>query len=281
VAADWLEMHIKGRRTERESSRIVSRYIEPHIGERVFADLRRDDITEIIDRVQENSGRHMADGVLKTLRSIANWHATRVHDYVPPFVAGMSRVQKGEGRRKRILGDDEIRAVWSVKGQYGDFVRLLLLTAQRREKLITLRWEDISPEGVWTIPSAQFEKGNPGALRLPPIPLEIIEAQPRFEGNAYVFAGRNNRPTAKFGGGQYKAAFDKDSGVTGWRLHDLRRTARSLMSRAGVRPDIAERVLGHARPDIEAVYDRYGYQDEMADALTKLAELIKQITSSA
>jgi integrase len=31
-----------------------------------------------------------------------------------------------------------------------------------------------------------------------------------------------------------------------WQLHDLRRTARSLMSRAGVRPDIAERVLGHA-----------------------------------
>ena len=47
--------------------------------------------------------------------------------------------------------------------------------------------------------------------------------------------------------------------VPPWRLHDLRRTARSLMSRAGVRPDIAERVLGHAIVGVEGVYDRHSY----------------------
>jgi integrase len=43
-------------------------------------------------------------------------------------------------------------------------------------------------------------------------------------------------------------ADDELSGVTGWVIHDLRRTARSLMARAGIRPDVAERVLGHAFP---------------------------------
>ena len=136
----------------------------------------------------------------------------------------MSRVPKGEGRRKRILGDAEIRAVWGAAGQYGDFVRLALLTAQRREKLITLRWDDIK-DGLWTIRTAPREKGNPGALKLPPVAISIIEAQPRFVGIPFVFAGRGGGQSAMFGSGTYKAKFDELCGVTNWRVHDLRRTA--------------------------------------------------------
>jgi integrase len=64
-----------------------------------------------------------------------------------------------------------------------------------------------------------------------------------------------------------------------WQLHDLRRTARSLMSRAGVRPDIAERVLGHAIKGVERVYDRHSYRDEKAHALRALASLIETIVN--
>jgi integrase len=167
--------------------------------------------------------------------------------------------------------------VWGVPGQYGDFVRLALLTAQRREKLIGLRWDDIT-DGVWTIRTEAREKGNPGKLKLPRIGVAIIDAQPRFVGNPYVFAGRNNGPTAMFGSGTYKAQFDKLCGVAGWRVHDARRTARSLMSRAGVQREIAERVLGHTQGELIEIYDQYDYQAEMADALEKLAALIGRIT---
>ena len=83
-----------------------------------------------------------------------------------------------------------------------------------------------------------------------------------------MFAGRNGRSIGPaFGSGTYKAAFDKLCGVTSWRVHDLRRTARSLMSRAGVQTEIAERVLGHAQSELIEIYDRHHYQDEMAGAL--------------
>jgi integrase len=62
-----------------------------------------------------------------------------------------------------------------------------------------------------------------------------------------------------------------------WTLHDLRRTARSLMARAGVRPDVAERVMGHVIVGVEGVYDRHSYRDEKADALQRLAALIDSI----
>jgi hypothetical protein len=62
-----------------------------------------------------------------------------------------------------------------------------------------------------------------------------------------------------------------------WTLHDLRRTAKTLMSRAGVRPDISERVLGHVIDGVEGVYDRYEYLEEKRDALERLATQIERI----
>ena len=91
-----------------------------------------------------------------------------------------------------------------------------------------------------------------------------------------MFAGR---------GGSYLTGYSKSKSqldaklgdIPAWTLHDLRRTARSLMSRASVRPDIAERVLGHSIKGVAAVYDRHSYRDEKAAALRQLAALLPTI----
>src|SRR5262249_43041069 len=75
----------------------------------------------------------------------------------------------------------------------------------------------------------------------------------------------------------YKQCIDKASGVSGWGLHDLRRTARSLMSRAGVSSDYAERALGHVMPNIRGIYDRHAYHAEKHHAFEALAAQIDQI----
>jgi len=133
---------------------------------------------------------------------------------------------------------------------------------------------------VWVIATAPREKGNAGKIKLPPAALEIIQRQPKIGDNPYVFAGRGSGPTAIFRSGTHKAQLDEASGVHNWRIHDLRRTARSLMARAGVQSEIAERILGHAQGELIQIYNRHDYLVEIADALTKLSELIKQITSA-
>ena len=74
-----------------------------------------------------------------------------------------------------------------------------------------------------------------------------------------------------------KQKLDAKSGVVGWRLHDLRRTARSLLSRAGVNSDVAEKSLGHSRGDIIERYDRHKYLSEMAHAFELLSAEIERI----
>src|SRR5207342_1443812 len=103
-------------------------------------------------------------------RSVATWFASRNDDYRLPFVRGMRRVDKRERARARILSDDELRSVWRAAegaGVYGGMVRLLLLSAQRRDKVVGMLWSSISPDGTWTIPTAAREKGNAGVLKLP------------------------------------------------------------------------------------------------------------------
>ncbi len=280
VAEKYLEHHVKKNelRSQDEITRILSKFIYPVWKTREFESIRRSDVAALLDMVERASGPHQADSVLGVIRGIMNWHTTRSDGYVCPIAPRMGRVDPEAKKRARVLDDDEIRRVWSVAegdGTFGAIVRFALLTAQRKDKVASLRREDVA-DGVWNIPTEHREKGNAGALVLPGAALEVIKGQTPIEGNLYVFAGR--------GGGYFKGfsprkrAFDKKVGdLPRWTIHDLRRTARSLMSRAGVAPHIAERVMGHAIEGVEGIYDRHKYLEEKADALRRLAGQIDTI----
>jgi integrase len=92
----------------------------------------------------------------------------------------------------------------------------------------------------------------------------------------YVFSTDGGK-TPVSGFSKFKAQLDKQSGATGWTPHDLRRTARSLMSRAGVPSDHAERCLGHVIGGVRGTYDRHEYYEEKAAAYRKLAQQVRAI----
>lgn len=193
-----------------------------------------------------------------------------------PLVKGMHRNNGSDHKRQRVLTDDEVRALWkAADGTFGALLKTALLTAQRKDKVATMKWDDIA-DGVWTIPSER-EKSNAGSLQLPQAVLHIVNAQPRIAGNPYVFsASKGNGPFNSFS--QRKEELDKKlPRMPRWHIHDLRRTAKTLMARAGVRPDISERVLGHVIGGVEGVYDQHDYDNEKAHALVQLASQIEQI----
>jgi integrase len=129
-----------------------------------------------------------------------------------------------------------------------------------------MKWEDLIDD-EWRVPRAAREKGTAERLRLPQLARNVIAAQPRLKGNPYVFA-------AAVGGGpfnsfsQRKAELDDKmpESTKPWVLHDLRRTARKMMTRAGVRVDVGELALGHSIKGIRAHYDDPGEYQSMIDA---------------
>jgi integrase len=282
IAAEWMQRHVEpnGLRSRYEITRMLDSHILPAWRDREFVSIRKSDVAALLDVVQDRHGARAADYVLGVIRSIANWYAARHDDYVPPIVRGMRRQNPHKQARARILSDDEIRTIWKAaegNGALGGIIRLCLLTAQRRTKVSAMKWSDLTIDGEWTIPREAREKDTAGSLMLPAGAVAIVQAQARLGSNPFVFAGRGDGPFRGFSQG--KAAFDAKlpTDTPPWVLHDLRRTARSLMARVGVRPDIAERVMGHAIAGVEGVYDRHSYREEKADALRQLAGLIETI----
>jgi integrase len=266
----WLKLKAEGEgyRTAAERRRIVEKYVKPHIGDRILSDLRRSDVAHLMDMLAERHGKPMADQVLKTLSAICHWVETRDDTFRSPIVRGMRR--SPPVHRERVLDDDEIRIVWKLAGERGSlgaFVKLALLTAQRHAKISAMRWDSIA-HGIWRIPRQPREKQTGGDLKLPPLALEIINSQPRIVGNPHVLRGAHGRDIANF---------RNATGLPLFTIHDLRRTARSLMSRAGVPTEISELVLGHSIKGIQQVYDRHSYFEEKGQALAKLAALIERI----
>lgn len=266
-------------RSKGEIERQLNAYVYPVWKDKPFLSIRRGTVADLIDDLVDNRGAVQADRVLATLSTLFNWYQLRDDDYVSPVVRGMRRSGSYTDRaRARTLDDDEIKAVWAAcggLGMHGALVRIALLTGQRKAKLATMRWQDIDAEGVWIIPTEAREKNNPGALKLPQMARDVIAAQSEVEGNPYVFAGRGAKAFNSFSAG--KRDIDTKVKIAPWVFHDLRRTSKSLMARAGVRPDISERVLGHVIPGVEGTYDRHSYSDEKAKALKALAELLGRI----
>jgi integrase len=188
----------------------------------------------------------------------------------------MTITKTKERARDRILTDDEIRAIWkrTVNGTFGALIRFLLLTAARRDEARCMTWQEIKGSD-WTLPATRNKVKAELVRPLSKTARDLLDTLPRK--SDYVFAGRNG---AIHGHSRSKTRLDKDSGVTGWVIHDLRRTARSLMSRAGVSSDIAELCLGHVLPGIRATYDRHSYADEKREAFDRLAALVAEIVAN-
>jgi integrase len=274
-------------RLDAELKRLVYR----SLGDRPISEIRRSEVVGLLDAIQTGElkdgdgkpitgGPVVADRTLALIRTIFNWHAKRSDDFRSPLVAGMERTKTRERARDRKLSDDEIRKIWdaSAEGTFPLFVRFLLLTAARRGEASAMTWDEIDGAD-WTLPGdAEIGRNKVSLDLVRPLSdaaLAVIEKLRRDDGCRYVFSTNGRTPINAFG--RSKREFDKQTGTTGWRLHDLRRTARSLMSRAAVNSDHAERCLGHTIGGVQGTYDRHEYYDEKKSAYDALASLIQRI----
>jgi integrase len=289
VLDSFVERHVRRNlRSADEVERIFNKYVRPRFGTRSIYDLRRSDIVAMLDEIEDQNGPVMADRALAHLRKAFNWRAARDDIFVPPIVRGMTRTSGRDRARTRVLDDQEVRDLWSaldmadVHSCYPAYVRSLFLTAQRRTEVAEMRWEELEGK-VWTIPGQRRKQGDSNSLLLCEPVLRLLGTSKR---SGFVFSTTNGR-RAFSGFSKAKRALDRAiselrqregrAPMARWVLHDLRRTARSLMSRAGVLPDIGERVIGHVIPGVRGVYDRHSYLEEKGEALARLFALIADI----
>lgn len=288
VADDFLKRYVRasGLRSADQLERQLRVYVRPQWKDKHIDEIRRSDVAALLDKIEDENGPVMADRVLALVRKLFNWFASRDDDFVPPIARGMARTKPKDRARERVLTDDELRALWPVWAAqtpaFGPLLQFLLLTGQRRQEAAGMTRKELTetvingqPVTLWTIQGERHKSKKTQMVPLSPAALAIITAQPIVGKAGYIFTTAGSTPFSGFS--KLKNDCDKLAKATGWTIHDLRRTAKTLMKRGGIASDISERVLCHAIAGVEGVNDRHDYLAEKHAALCRLADLIDLI----
>lgn len=254
-----------------------------------LSEIIRRTIAVRLTEIGEASGPVAKNRVRASLSAFFAWAITEGFIEVNP-VAGTAKADEGHAR-ERVLSPAELAAIWAALPQdhFGDIVRLLILTGQRREEIGGLRWSEIDfGRGLIILPPARTKNNRLHELPLSPPVKAILERQLRRNSRDFVFGiGQGGFS----GWSDCKARLDQDlfdarkpkaKPMPDWRLHDLRRTAATGMAERGVLPHIVEAVLNHVsghRSGVAGIYNRARYETEMRGALERWAEHVEAITS--
>jgi len=292
VAEEYLKREGKKLRTINERQAEFRRYIYPRFAARPIDNIKRSEIVRLLDKVEDGHGPGAAQKALVALSRLFNWYASRSDDFRSPIVRGMARINSKERARNRILSDAELRAVWrAAEGSgnvYGYLIRFILLTATRRRETSNMNRSELSRDGTeWTIPAKRYKTKLDHLIPLSKLAQAVLAQTPVIGTKGWVFTTGGNVAISGFS--KFKKAFDKHvlaqlrkddpdvKHLPRWTTHDLRRTARTLMARAGVPAEHAERALGHVIGGIQGVYNKYEYRDEKRIAFEALASQIERI----
>lgn len=265
-----------------EVERIIARELLPKWRDRPMAELRRRDAVLRFDALVDAGKPAAAHRLFEIVRRLGRWAVRRDLVEINPF--GDMDPPSVKVMRDRVLSPSEIKAVWeatvSAGFPFGPAVRMLLLTGQRLSEVGGMTRQEIDlGSKVWTIPAARTKSGRAMTVPLSDLAATTLKELPTFTQGDFVFTTtRGERPIS--GWSKAKSRLDEKAKVTGWRLHDLRRTLRTGLSELGVPRIVAERVLNHAERDkLAETYDRYDYADEKRAALDRWAARIREIVT--
>ena len=279
----YIAQHVSQRRSGGEISRLLRREIGKAWGSRSIHEITKRDVVEVIAAIEQRGAPIAANKTLKTLKTFLRWCVGRaVLDQSP--ADGIPLPTK-EISRDRILVDDELARVITasrkIGGQYGGIVELLALTAQRREEVACASTDELDIEQrIWTLPKGRTKNGKPHIVHLSNEAIVVLNRANKI--GPFVFSIDGAKPFQEFS--RAKRELDELSEVTGWRLHDLRRTCVSGMARLGIPPHVADKILNHQSGTISgvaAVYQRHDFLAERKDALERWGAHVRKILTDA
>lgn len=288
LARKELEMRVR-------SFREVRRHLEKHLApfsRRSIHSISRANIAERISTIAETSGVVTANRVRASLSALFSWGMREGLANDNP----VARTNKAgeEQSRNRTLTDSEIVEVWNASDpetDYGRIVRLLILTAQRREEVGGVCDSELQLEGatpIWTLPAARSKNGQSHDIPLVHLATSILRNTPRSGGRDLLFGERLDTPFQGWSRSRLmlQRRIDEERAAAGkppqepWRLHDIRRSVATRMADLGVLPHVIEAVLNHvsgSKAGVAGVYNRSSYGHEKRQALNMWAAHIETL----
>lgn len=286
LADAYLERHARrNKKSWTADAGMIRRHVLPAWGKRAADSIRRRDVIELVEAIAARGQGVTANRLLALVRKMFAWGETA--DLVDQNPARGVPAPHREVIRERLLSDEEIAKLWAVWDQtgwpFGPLFKLLLLTGQPRSDIAAMRLDDIQfTSRVWTPPGARAHGSHTHELPLSDFALEILAVLPRSR-SGLVFPSGPRSQTPVSGWSNAVAKVKKLSGVEGWQLRDLRRTAAVGMVREGAAPELLDRVLNlrsGTATGVRGIYQLAAEMDEKRRVLNGWAERLREITGT-
>ena len=261
-------------------TRLLSPVMQPFL-KRTASSITRREVIGLCDGLIAAGTPQAAVNHLRYLKMLFNWAAGR--DMIDRNPCEGVKPPARAVERDRVLTDLEIASVWKASSRlpspYGEMYRMFFLTGQRRSEVATMRWSEVVGD-LWTIPREKVKKDRPHSVPLSPTANAILaelNQRPRFAADGFVFSTTGGA-SASSNFCKVKAELDRFSGVTGWTIHDIRRTVRSKLAELGVPREVARKVLNHEDGKVDRIYNRHEYLAEKREALQRWKGMLISLT---
>jgi integrase len=268
-----MDIYLEKRRAEEELrpttlseiERHLTRNLKPLHGLRIDKLDRRAIATEL-SRLATECGPVQANRTRASLVKFLNWCAGEGFIDANPAVFTN---KNPEHPRERVLKIAELVEIWKAlpDGDFGDILKLLMLTGQRRDEIADLEWDEVDLDGnLITLPPSRTKNRRRHTVPLSVAAKAILE--PRDRNRPLVFG----RGQGGFSGwSQCKRRLDAKLATPPWTIHDLRRGVSTGLGDIGVQPHIVEAVLNHisgSKAGVAGIYNKAAYEKEKEEALT-------------
>jgi integrase len=264
VVEEWLRRDQSDNRpsSQYQLHLIVERDLLPAWSGRPIDAIGKRDVVAVLDAIVDRGAPVQARQTHAYLKRFFKWAHSRDLVTSNP-VAAMEMLGKAKSR-DRVLTNEELVKVWrAASGPHGAVVKLLALTGARREEIAQLRWSEIDGSTI-RLEGERTKNGEPHLIYLSSPALAVLDTLARTN-SEFVFTANNTKHVGSWN--RAKSALDEAAGVTGWRIHDLRRTISTGLNELGVDPHIVESILGHTVKGVAGVYNRAKYESAKKAAL--------------
>ena len=290
VMEAFIRRHVRGLRKGKDMEREIRTELMPRFASRPLAEITRRDVAKMVGEIRDRGAVFQAHHILGHIRTFFNWAIAQEEFGIE--VSPCDRMQPlrliGPKRhRTRVLGDDELRAVWKATERMGypmgSVWQLLMLTGGRRDEVAGALWPEFDLDAkLWAIPPRRFKTERVHIVPLSDDAMALLEQLPRWGAGNHLFSTTDGAKAVN-GFSKAKRRLDElateflDHPIEPWVTHDLRRTVRTRLSQLKVPYEIAELVIGHARQGLHAIYDQHEAIDERREALKAWARKLRLI----
>lgn len=268
---------------------VIDRDILPVLGNKMMAEITTSMVRDLCDRIVERGGRATAVQAREIISSVYRHANDRGHGLFNPAADIKPSSIAIFKPRERTLTPEEIGLFFRTLDAIGAMgtmkmaLKLVLITMVRKGEFTNATWDEIDfKKWTWTIPSDRMKGSRAHVIYLPKQAQDILVGlQMCAGGSEYLVPGRYNfrKPLSNAALNSLidrtvKIINEDGEYIQDFTVHDMRRTASTLLHEAGYPSDWIEKALAHEQKGVRAVYNKAEYARQRAYMLQQWADMI-------